>query len=232
MAESFTQLLADNKDWIVGGIQFTVKWVGNLLAAINRLMPVFALIGVGFLAMKIAALGFGTVMGIILSPIVLITAGVVALLLIVDDLIVAFSGGQSVIADFFQDTFGIDIVDALTTAFQFLKTNAIDPLIESFKFWWSLWQKLVGGIMSGGAAITSLLGFGGDDDQAVRPSRSTIPMGVNAGNNSNTATSNTVEQKVDIQISTNDPEAAGRAVSNGLQKQLDNANTQLSTGGR
>ena len=216
MADNFTQLLADNKDWIVGGIQFTVKWIGNLLAAINRLLPVFALIGVAFIAMKVHALGFAGAMALAFSPVVLITAGIVALLLIVDDLIVAFSGGQSVIADFFQDAFGIDIVDALTKSFQFLMTNAIDPLIDSFKFLWSLWQKINTGFASGITSIASSLG---------------IPMGASSGGNTNTA-SNTVDQNVDIQIITNDPEAAGRAVENGLQRQLDNANTQLATGGR
>ena len=55
-------------------------------------------------------------------------------------------------------------------------------------------------------------------------------MGAGAGT-SGGATSKSIDQKVDIQIVTNDPEAAGRAVGDNLQRQLDNANTQLSTGG-
>lgn len=206
MAKNFTQLLADNKDWIVGGIQATVKWLGNLWAAVNRLLPVIALLGIGFLALKIHALGFAGAMALIFSPIVLITAGIVALLIIIDDLIVAFSGGQSVIADFFQEFLGVDIVAAMKGQF--------DQILQ--------WIDL---IVAKWGALTDFLGFG---DSTVTAN---IPVGAGASA-AGGATSNTIDQKVDIQIVTNDPEAAGRAVSNGLQKQLDNANTQLATGGR
>lgn len=222
MADGFAQLLADNRDWIVNGVQFTVKWVGNLLAAVHRLLPLFAGMAAGFVVAKIALLGFGTVMGIIFSPVVLITAAVAALLLGVDDLIVAFQGGKSVIADFFQDAFGIDIVDALTKSFQFLMKYAVDPLIDAFKWLWSMWQQLVGGILSGGAAIAKFFGIGGS---------SNIPIGAGV-TPSGGATSNQVNQRVNIDIRTNDPQAAGRAVEDGLQRQLNNANTQLGIGGR
>lgn len=128
LADAFVDLIADNKDWIVDGIQATIGFAGELIAAFNRLIPVLGLMAAGFVAMKIAALGFSGVMGILLSPVVLITAGVSALLLVIDDLIVAFRGGQSVIADFFQEFLGIDIVpimhdvvDAVIGAFNRIK---------------------------------------------------------------------------------------------------------------
>ena len=219
MADSFAQLLADNRDWIVGGIQFTVKWVGNLLAALNRLLPVFALIAAGFVAMKIATLGWAGAMAVVLSPIVLITAAVAALLLIVDDLIVAFQGGKSVIADFFQDTFGIDIVETLTKAFQTLRKYAIDPLIEGFKLLWDYWLRIVGAIKSGGTTVARLLGI--DIDTSASGAGSGGPVD-----------NRRVDQSNQINIYTNDPQAAGRAVGDTLQQQLDAANTQLSGGGR
>lgn len=222
LADNFTQLLADNREWIVDGVQFTIKWVGNLTAAFNRLLPVLAGMAAGFVLVKVAALGLGKVLGIIFSPFVLITAGIAGLLLIVDDLIVAFQGGHSVIADFFQNAFGIDIVDALTQSFQFLMKYAINPVIKLFKDLWALWQLIVGGIMSGGAAIARFFGAGGSN---------TIPIGAGTGG-AGGSTSNQVNQNVDIQIKTNDPLAAGRAVQDGLQRQLDNANTQLGVGGR
>lgn len=222
MADSFAQLLADNRDWIVNGIQLTVKWGGNLLEMVNRLLPLFAGMAAGFVIAKVALLGFSGVMSILLSPIVLITAGVAALLLVADDLIVAFKGGKSVIADFFQDTFGIDIVDALTKSFQFLMKYAIEPLIDHFKWLWHMWEKLVGGIMSGGAAIAKFFGVGGS---------SSIKMGAGGAGNS-TSTSNQINQNVKIDVKTADPQAAGRAIEDGLQRQLTNAHTQLGVGGR
>jgi len=113
LSTEFTQLLIDNKDWVVNGIQFAIKWGGELLAAFNRLLPVFGLITAGFLAFKVATIGVGATLGLILSPAALITAGIAALLLVVDDLIVAFDGGKSVIADFFQQKFDINIVEIL-----------------------------------------------------------------------------------------------------------------------
>ena len=92
----------------------------------------------------------------------------------------------------------------------------IQPIIDSFKFWWDIWQKIASGLASGVGTIAKFFGF---------------PAGSGAQTTGGT-TSNQVSQSVDISISTNDPEAAGRAVENGLQRQLDNANTQLGVGGR
>ena len=233
LADGFTQLIADNKDWIVGGIQFTVKWIGNLLAAFNRLLPVFAAIGVAFGVMKIAALGFGGVMGIILSPVVLITAGIVALLAIVDDLIVAFQGGNSVIAKFFKETFDVDIVKEMTAAFEYLMTYGINPIIDGFKKMWEYYLRIIQAVKSGGGKLAGFLGFG---DEEITPGSDTppawaIPPG--AGSQAQSIVDNRrVEQRNTIEIRTADPEAAGRAVGDTLQRQLDNANTQLLPGGR
>ena len=221
LAESFTQLLADNKDWIVNGIQFTVKWIGNLFDAFARLAPFLAAAAVGFAAAKVAALGFATVMGIIFSPLIVGAALIAGLLLAVDDLIVAFSGGNSVIGNFFKDTFDIDIVKSITDAFVFLRTYAIDPLVDKFKLLWGYWQSLPDGIVSGGAAIANFLGFGGEN----------IPIGTGTGPGGGN-TSNRIDQKVNIEIKTNDPISAGRAVQDSLQRQLDNANAQIGIGGR
>jgi hypothetical protein len=209
MAEDFTDLIANNKDWIVNGIQATIEWVGNLVDAFNRLLPVFALIGAGFLAMKIAALGFGGAMALAFAPVTLTIAGITALLLIVDDLIVAFSGGKSVIADFFKDTFDIDIVDALANALQSLIANVWDPLVAGFD------------------AVAGFFGLGADTTM-----RTNIPADVNATQRGATVDNRRIDQSNQINIYTPDAEAAGRAVGDNLQKQLDNANTQLDTGGR
>lgn len=207
MAENFTQLLADNKDWIVEGIQFSVEWIGNFIAAFNRLLPVFALIGAGFLLMKISALGFGAAMGLVFSPVVLITAGIIAMLAIIDDLIVAFSGGESVIASFFQNAFDFDIVEAMISTLETLK------------------QSLSG--------VAGFFGFGVDAGSSVNTQQAAIPQGAFSDVPTLPGADNRqVNQTNTIQINTNDPEAAGRAVENSLQRQLDNANTQLAPGGR
>lgn len=222
LSDNFTQLLIDNKDWIVNGIRFAVEWVGNLTASFNRMIPLFAGMAAGFLLVKGAALAWGVIMGTATLPMTVIIAGFAALYLAVDDLVVAFQGGHSVIADFFQNAFGIDVVDALTKSFQFLLKYAINPVIDAFRDMWAFLKLIMGGITSGGAAVAGFFGAGGS---------SSIPIGTGAGGSGGT-TSNRIDQKVDIEIKTNDPLAAGRAVQDGLQRQLDNANTQLGVGGR
>jgi hypothetical protein len=228
LSDSFTQLIADNKDWVVAGIQFAVKWIGNILAAFNRLLPVIALIGAGFLAAKIYAIGFAGVMAIIGSPVVLITAAIVALLLIIDDLIVAFQGGKSVIADFFQEFLGIDIVKALKWQFEWV-------------------MKWIGMVVDGWKLIGKAFGIG--DGPTVTAPTVTAPTVTAPTVTAPTVTAPTtippgtmgpgaavdnrqVNQDVKIQINTNDAQAAGRAVEDSLQRQLNNASTQLAVGGR
>lgn len=246
LADNFAQLLADNREWIVDGIQATARVIGDLLAAFHRLLPVVAAIGAGFLVAKIAAIGFAGVMGVILSPVVLIGAGIAALLLVADDLIVAFRGGKSVIADFFQDTFDIDIVEELTDAFKYLMTYGIDPILEGFKLMWSLWTRLSGALFAGGKKVFEFFGIGVPDEPAtprtagddvpddVLRSRQLIdripidapPAGAARIDNRQ------VNQDVRIDVRTDDPQAAARAMDESLQRQLDNANAQLSVGGR
>lgn len=139
MVSGFAAALKANKDWIVNGL----KWLGGVIVSvsgfINRMWPVLAAIAAGFLIAKVAAIGFGTIMGVVFSPVVLITAAVLALLFIIDDLIVAFNGGQSVIADFFQEFFGIDIVPVLQGIVDVFKQflgwikDTMKPLISFYK---------------------------------------------------------------------------------------------------
>ena len=113
LAENFTEFLGNNKELISEGLQKVGMWITTLAQAIVRLMPVIVGIGLAFLAFKIYALGASGALALLFSPVTLIIVGIIALLFIIDDLIVAFRGGESVIADFFQEFFGIDIVPIL-----------------------------------------------------------------------------------------------------------------------
>lgn len=234
MADEFVTLLKNNKDWIVAGIKTTVKWVGAFLGAINRLLPVFAALGTAFLVGKIAALGFTGAMGVLFSPVVLITAGIIALLAIVDDLIVAFHGGKSVIADFFKDTFDIDIVEGMTKAFDVLKIG-LDVIVLGFKQWWGYLKAVVQLIRSGGAAIGRFFGLGAAGAPQM-PGNAPVeqfaipPAGKLGGGGS--VDNRQVNQTVTQNIYTSDAAAAGQASVDGLQKQLSDAETQLRVGGR
>jgi hypothetical protein len=101
LVERFVELLEANHDLIVNGLTWLGDVVTSTVGMLQRMWPVFAAIAAGFVIAKVAAIGFGGVMSVVLSPVVLITAALVAAILIIDDLIVAFQGGESVIADFF-----------------------------------------------------------------------------------------------------------------------------------
>lgn len=110
LVEGFVDLLAANRDWIVNGL----KWLGNVVSAtagfLNRMYPVLLGLVAAFILLKVATFGWGASLAVVFSPVLLITAAIVAVLLIIDDLMVAMTGGQSVIADFFMEFFGVDIV--------------------------------------------------------------------------------------------------------------------------
>ena len=288
LAEGFSDLLAKNNEWIVDGVEATVEFVVDLVDALKRLAPFILAAGAAFAIATIGTSGFAAALGFLISPAVLIAAGILAIALVLDDLIVAFRGGESVIADFFQAFLGFvqpvldGIVEGFKAAFatvtnlvsglfggmvkifsgigDILSGNFsegfekigegfmenIDTWVEAFRsvfgeaFNWLKqkaldilpdWAvKLIGGAgdaASGAADIAGDVGswvgglFGGEDmipkSQAMQPGGAVTNVG---------GTSSRVEQTVNMEIKTLDPERAGKAASDGLQRQLEDARTQ------
>lgn len=218
LAEGFTDLLAKNQDWIVKGIQVLTEFLGQLMAMIQRLIPFFVTLGVLFVALKIYALGFAGAMALIFSPVVLITAAVVAFLLILDDLIVGFQGGNSVIF-----AFGKTIKDWL-----------IGNLMDAVEWISKVWQWVVKLTSALAGKVGKFLGLSGDGAQMVLPEKITISQaaGFQGVGGSTTNTDNRkIEQNVTIEVKANDPVAAGNAAADGVQRQLRDANAQLGVGG-
>lgn len=116
LVDGFTDFLIANKDLIKNGLAHLGEIIFSVMGMIRRFLPIIGLITTGFVAWKIAAIGLRTVLATIFSPVVLITAAIIAVVLVIDDLLTAMEGGQSVIADFFKDNWGIDIVPALKEA--------------------------------------------------------------------------------------------------------------------
>lgn len=212
LAETVTDLLADNKDWIVNGIRATTVFIGELLKMLMRLLPVLAVVGAAFVAAKLYLMGFAGIMAVVTSPIVLTTAAIVALILVVDDLIVAFKGGNSLIGDFFKNFLGIDL----------------SKVIDQLKSVWEWYQKIVAVAYS---KIGRALGFGGDKPAVAMSTAVTTGSGGNASSVSGSTDNRKIEQTVNIEVKSNDPVQAGRAAADGVQRQLKDANAQLSVGG-
>jgi hypothetical protein len=113
LTKDFMDLLAANKDFIVDGVKATVSGIRVLAEGLIRVAPFIAAVGAAFFLAKVSALGFSGAVALIFTPAIIAAAKIAFLFLLVDDLIVAFDGGKSVIRDFFLEATGFDIQPAL-----------------------------------------------------------------------------------------------------------------------
>lgn len=198
LTNGFTELILENADWVKAVAEDTIAVTKALIDSLERLTPVLGVIAAGFAAAKVAGMGFAGVMGIIASPIVLWTTAIVAGLAVLDDLIVAFNGGKSVIADFFQEFLGVDIVNVMRQTWEWLKELFVDI------------SDTVGTVMG-------FLGFSDDNDINVN-ANGTISAAPGA------VPSNVrIEQTNQITIQTTNAEEARIGVEQALQGQLRDA---------
>lgn len=208
LAGQFTELLIANKGWIVDGIAKAVEFGGELLAMFNRLAPVVAGIGAAFLTVKWVPGLFAAMTG----PIGLTVAAIGGVLLAVDDLIVAFDGGKSVIADFFEETWGIDLVATLK--------NVAAAAKEMF-------TALADAITSAWQPVSDLL------DPVINLHKTAVGyLWAGVKDAAGGALNNTINQSNSIVVYANDAQAAGDAVVDGLSRQINDARTQMQPRGR
>lgn len=172
ITDGFTEFLIANKDLIKNGLQYLGEVITATAGFVARMTPLVLTLGAAFVVAKLATGGFATILGIVTSPVVLITAAIVALLLIVDDLLTALNGGQSVIADFFMEFFGWDIVpvlqgivDAFKAMFAQLLTFA-QPFFEAFGHLFDAVIELFKGNWAG--ALESLLAAFNSAGQGIK----------------------------------------------------------------
>lgn len=206
---------------------FALAFVGHL-----ALMKLSAIGFTGVLAGLKLALGHVVVFGIravammtaLLSPVVLATAAVVAIGLAIQDVMTAFRGGESVIAGWYESLFQRDLVADLTAAFEIMK-GAVEVILTPLKAMWDLVSNIAGGIAGFAAgAIGGIVDFVTGAPEITAP-----PIG---GNVSNQNQNMTVNQGVQIDIRTDDPQAAGAAVNDALNTQLEDGFTQFGRGAR
>ncbi|STA84125.1 Uncharacterised protein [Citrobacter youngae] len=131
LVDGFTDFLIANKDLIKNGLAHLGEIIFSVMGMIRRFLPIVAAITIAFSAWWLVTGGLATVMGVLMSPVVL-TAAILGVILVIDDLLTAMEGGQSVIADFFKDTWGIDIVPGLL-AIKDAVMVVVDYIIEVFK---------------------------------------------------------------------------------------------------
>ena len=211
LIKQFTGLLVKNRGWIVGGLKVTITFIADVIGMIGRLMPILIGLGVAFVALKIYTLGFAAAMGVLFSPVVLITAAIFAAMVVVDDLIVAFKGGESVIGGVFKT-----ILPYIETVIDYLKNmwEWVMRIVDAYKWGFGVAKEFAGAIVGNGAAPRPLVTTGG-----------------RGGLSGNQTDNRRVEQNVEIKINTTDPVRAGKVAAESLQQQLRDGNAQVSVGG-
>lgn len=250
LADDFSDLVTDNKDWIINGIQATVAGIGNLMNALGRLAPFLAVAAGAFVAAKVATLGFSGALAVLFSPAILIAAGIAAVLVILDDLIVAFQGGKSVIRDFFLEFFDFDIqpvLQGIVTGFKeafnqllsigetfiisfggifsgignLLTGNFMEGL-EDLKRAFTVWIDELAGLVPNWLTDFFTSDTGAGPGAGAVMDNSFLPGGVAGLTNNSSRTEVNVQQN----IRTSDPERAGQVAADSLQRQMDDAQTQ------
>lgn len=222
MADSFRELLADNKDLIEKGLKLTVEVVGDMGKAIVRLLPLLKVFAGIWIAMNI--------------PTILIALAMAAFLLVVDDLFSLMNGNKSVIGDFFEDFLGVDLKGVIGDLNDLL--GVFKPLLEIIRAFGKI-PEIKGNIkiiqddqseFTGGDFATALL-----DDIFQNLSKKTgfdiDPFDREAARTRPSGGSNSIKQEITINVNGKSPTATASAIDNVLKKQLDNANTMNASQG-
>lgn len=207
LAEAFTNLIVVNREFISDVVSDSIKiMVGFGKAFVNVSMAIYDVISALF-EFKPIMYATITIVGILMAqflPITSIVLLITGLILVVDDLLIALTGGKSVIGDFFK-SFGLNLEYV---------GNVLMWVFDLFKSILTLDFGMVGRLM------TKVTAWNYNDT-----TRSEM-MGANSN-----VDNRSVNQDIRIDIKTADPESAGRAVQDGLQKQLNDANAQTGFGG-
>ncbi|RZV13643.1 hypothetical protein D3M61_07110 [Aliarcobacter butzleri] len=117
-ADSFTDFLLNNRELIQNGLNKTTDIISSFASALkNTTGLVYNMIDntVGFnnVLMLLGATILWVNRAMFLNPLGILIGSAILAIGVIDDLIVAFEGGESVIADFFQEFLNIDIVQVM-----------------------------------------------------------------------------------------------------------------------
>jgi hypothetical protein len=247
LADAFTNLLVENKQLITEGISKTIQILAaGVKAVFNFGTVIYKLIDntigwkVAIAALTTAVLYFNK--ALLLNPITWVAIAIAALIVVVDDLVVAFKGGKSFIADFFKNTFDIDIVESINKGLDWMR----NILIKISEIASSVFNKITNVIDKGKEIAGSLGDLPGDVFDAGTKLGENIADSINQGLDfagsifspndavpamaNNTTNSNLKIDK--IEINTTDPQQAGIEVEKKLKSMMGEAKNQARRGGR
>lgn len=245
--DGFIEFLIANKDLLQNGIKALGDGIIALSGFVDRMLPFAAAATAAFVAWKLATGGLAAVMGVLMSPVTLITAAIVGVALAVDDLVVAFRGGDSVIRKFIMDWTGFDITPALQNAVVAVKEfvsaaitefKMLFGLISDFNFseiWDRMYQSFINvfsKIYDAFMSVGDFLKFDNFSLDSLNPFSSSVDAATDrASGGATTIGGASVNQSNDIKIYTNDPVAAGREVANQTTRSIKETKQYFDRGG-
>lgn len=122
-------------------------WLSRMTRGSNVVNVALASLGVVGAA---AALAVIAAWGPVLAPFLAVGAGIALLVLLVDDLVTMFRGGNSAIGEFIDTSFGLgttaELVEELTEDWEFLK-EVFQEVKEILEFIVGLHQRILGGVV-------------------------------------------------------------------------------------
>lgn len=221
LAESFTDLLISNKDLIKNGISRFIEIVGAMLRAVFNVVSAFVKAIDNTIGLENAMYLLGAAViffnrALFMSPVVWIIGLIVGLIAIIDDLIVGFRGGESVIFDFFDSMskYALDAVDIILDAFDEVM-EIIDSVIKGIE--WA--NNAVAGVIADiGVGTVELIN---DAANFLGIGDSTAPV-----TNTNTVSIGKIE------VNSTDSKGAAKEVEKTITNMFDNAKSQSNRGGR
>lgn len=164
ITDGFMKFLGANQKLISNGLSKVFEIIGSVIGAIvNTITTIFKVIDVMFgwenvlTVLSVAWLILNRAM--LMNPIALIVAGIVAVILIIDDLVTAFEGGQSAIRDFFLEWFGWDILPSLKAFVAGFMESASwikDSLADIRNYAGQVWDSIVVGITKAFSILPSV----------------------------------------------------------------------------
>jgi len=226
LAEGFTSLLIENKSFITDGVKTTVEWVSAAGKAIGNFLSIINSVVEKTIGWKVALGGIGLALAIAFAPTYPVTLAIATLILLVDDLVSAFEGGQSVIADFFQEFFNWDIRKFMHDVVSILKMDVeeikrtfrqIDEDLKKTSFY-KMGKFVANPLQYTGESVSKY--FKGPEKPR------------NIINYHSLGSASSITQDVKIQVVAPDPLSAGVGVKDALQNELRSAKEQSGQGGR
>jgi len=242
MTEGFGDALAANKDWIIDGLQVLGNVLSGVAGFLYDVRYAAVILGGIFLALKVYTFGLAGAMGLlgsavalVTSPVFLIVVGVTALVWIVQDLIKAFTGGDSKIQNFFDNLLGRE--GSVKAFFEWIM-DAIHSVGEFFtevgRMIGDVFRQMLNNLITIVNPLIKLFNkITGKDIQTFSKLEMTSTVGKRLqGELTESTTNNSVQQDIKIEIKTDNPEAAGNAVNEALQRENEKAQAFAQKGGR